>query len=85
MSQTQGKTSQSKNNSRSSEVTPTKDARDDFARLTSADGPPTMDKQWTRQEEKQLVINLATLHDYVKTECFNLSSSNRHGRFSIYG
>ena len=51
MSQTKGKNSQSKKNSRSSEVTPTEDAGDDFARLTSAVGTPTMDKQQKRQEE----------------------------------
>ena len=35
------------------EVTPTKDPDDDIARLTSAVGMPAMDKQQTRQEEKQ--------------------------------
>ena len=32
----------------------------------------------------ELVINLATLHDYVQTECSNLSSLNRNGRFSMW-
>ena len=47
-----GRNSKSKKNSRSSEVAPTKDADDDFTRLTSAFGRPTMDKQQTRREGK---------------------------------
>ena len=53
MSQSKSKNSQSKKNSRISEVTPTEDASDGFARLTSAVVTSTMDKQQTRQEEKQ--------------------------------
>ena len=53
ISQTKGKNSQSKKNSISSEVTSTEDSRDDFPRLTSAVGMPTVDKQQKNQEKKQ--------------------------------
>ena len=48
-----GENSQSKKNSRSSDVTPTEDAGDDFARLTYAVSRPTMHKRQTKKEEKQ--------------------------------
>ena len=67
MSQTKGKSSQSKKNSRSSEVTPTEDAGDDFSRVTSAVSTPTMKKQQTRQSEENVELD-ASYEDLMMLE-----------------
>ena len=77
MSQTKSKISQSKNNSRSSEVTPAEDPGDGFARLTSSVGTPTMDKQQTRQEEKQVDQELRSeVDDWEENEDSDDSEKN---------
>ena len=54
-------------NTRSSEVTPTEDACDYFARLTSAVGTSTIEKQQTRQDEKKEDKKLELeVHDWAE-------------------
>ena len=79
MSQTKGKYSQSKKNGRSSEVTPAEDSNDDVARLPSAVGTPTKDKQQTRQVEKQQDQELQSEVDDLE-ENADLNDSDVNGK-----